>query len=504
MEFKLQALSIYEYGQRRDKAGNPHQEDWIYPAFGEINNEKDRLFILCDGMGGHAAGEVASAAVCEAMSKTINGALEEGAKFTEQLLLDAIAAAYDLLDERDTSEDGQKKMGTTMTFLMFHEGGATIAHMGDSRIYHIRPTDEEYAKIVRQTEDHSLVNDLIKIGELTREEALNHPQKNVITRAMQPKQEHRSKAEIVTFKNIRPGDYFYMCSDGMLEQTSDQNLSWIFNAKVSDEEKQRMLVENSKHNRDNHSAHIIHILEVQPESEIEDDPVPVPNETEVDDDYELVNPEFDESEETPDNTKVNEEGTAEPSDESTKVSVHNEKESTAVEGGAESSATFRGKPGTTHNDRGRNKLVWGIFAGIAVAVLTVAGYLISKHHEDEEVTQPTIQHIHKPVPQKSKGPVGESTSSTDPSTSPASQESPAQGGEQGTIPAKPSAGSADAGTPQPSTSADSSTSTSETGTLVFSRVGNVISGGGSGESTEGAVSSAQNQVQAVGVPSTQH
>lgn len=310
MEYKLKALSIYEYGQRKDKEGNPHQEDWIYPALGSVNSEKDRLFILCDGMGGHAAGEVASAAVCEAMSRTITSALGRGEKFSESLLQKAIDAAYDLLDERDTSDDAQKKMGTTMTFLMFHEEGFTIAHIGDSRVYHIRPNTGKKDDIVFQTSDHSLVNDLLKIGELTPEEAETYPHKNVITRAMQPNQEHRYKADIFTGKDIRPGDYFYMCSDGMLEQTSNDNLCFMLNSDVSDEEKRDMLIGVSKDNKDNHSAHLIHILDVQPESEIENNPVP------------------------------------------------------------SSSSSVAEK-----NDKGRNKLMWSIFACIAVAILAICGII---------------------------------------------------------------------------------------------------------------------------------
>ena len=76
MEYKIKALSIYECGQRKDKDGNPHQEDWIYPGHGQADSDRDRMFILCDGMGGHDAGEVASSTVCEAMSATVNDALD--------------------------------------------------------------------------------------------------------------------------------------------------------------------------------------------------------------------------------------------------------------------------------------------------------------------------------------------------------------------------------------------------------------------------------------------
>lgn len=297
MEYKIYALSIYEYGQRKDKDGNPHQEDWIYPAMGAVNNDKDRLFILCDGMGGHSAGEVASEAVCEAMSKTINAAVDAGEKFSDALLLKAISNAYDLLDERDTCEDAQKKMGTTMTFLMLHEQGATIAHIGDSRVYLVRPKTGTKADIVFQTRDHSLVNDLLKAGELTPEEAETFPRKNVITRAMQPKQEYRCKADIKHVDVIMPGDYFYMCSDGMLEQTSNDNLCYMLNMDVTDEEKRNMLVKVSKDNKDNHSAHLIHILDVEPKPAVEDASPAAPASFHSEQDNEdLINPEFENAE----------------------------------------------------------------------------------------------------------------------------------------------------------------------------------------------------------------
>lgn len=267
MEYRITVLSIYEYGQRKDKEGNPHQEDWIYPALGTADNDTDRFFILCDGMGGHVSGDVASAAVCEAMSTTLSLALGHGEKFSRSLLLKAIDAAYNLLDERDTQEDLKKKMGTTMTFLMLHDKGATIAHIGDSRVYHIRPKRGTKDDILFQTVDHSLVNDLLKAEEITPEEAEAFPHKNVITRAMMPHLEHRYKADIITISDIKPGDYFFMCSDGMLEQTSNDNLCFIFNTNLPDDEKRDMLINVSKQNKDNHSAHLIHILDIHTEED---------------------------------------------------------------------------------------------------------------------------------------------------------------------------------------------------------------------------------------------
>ena len=256
MNYKLSPYNLQELGQRQN------QEDSMFPALGK-STVNDRLFILCDGMGGHEKGEVASATVCEVMSNTILSRWNPDEPLSDGLLQQAIEEAYDALDAKDNGEE--KKMGTTMTFVCFHADGVTVAHIGDSRVYQLRPaTKKEPARIVFQTRDHSLVNDLIKIGEITEEEAKNHPQKNVITRAMQPCQSHRAKADIAHLTDIQPGDYFYMCSDGMLEQTTDENLLFIVtNPKSSDKEKIEMLRNVTEENKDNHTAHLIRIDKVE-------------------------------------------------------------------------------------------------------------------------------------------------------------------------------------------------------------------------------------------------
>lgn len=237
----------------------------MFPEFGK-QTDTDRLFILCDGMGGHDAGEVASATVCEAMSKSIlNDGHDKDGEFTTDDFDTAIDKAFIALDKKDTG--AEKKMGTTMTFLKLHNGGAFIAHMGDSRVYHIRPgKDGESTEILHETSDHSLVNDLIKIGELSKKDARNSNQKNIITRAMQPNMGRRPKAEIYRTADIRPGDYFYMCSDGMLEQAEMEDGSSLKNVFSemggSDENKVEILKSVTEKNRDNHTAFIIHITDV--------------------------------------------------------------------------------------------------------------------------------------------------------------------------------------------------------------------------------------------------
>ncbi len=263
MKYKLKAYSIWDCGKRVDAEGKPHQEDSIFPAHGKAT-DRDRLFILCDGMGGHEAGEVASATVCEAMSNSILTALPDAeGDFTEEVFQNALNDAFVALDAQDNGES-EKKMGTTMTLLKLHNGGCFIAHMGDSRVYHIRPgRTAGKTQILFRTEDHSLVNELVKIGELTPEEAKHSRKKHVITRAMQPHTERRPKADLYTTTDIQPGDYFYLCSDGMLENMEDHQLCYFFSKEAGDDKhKVEALLKATEENRDNHSAIIVHVLEV--------------------------------------------------------------------------------------------------------------------------------------------------------------------------------------------------------------------------------------------------
>ena len=261
MKFKIKAYNLQELGQRQN------QEDFLFPALGKSTPD-DRLFVLCDGMGGHEKGEVASATVCETICSTILSAWNPNEALSDELFLQALSAAYEALDAKDNSEE--RKMGTTLTFLCLHTNGATVAHIGDSRVYQLRPASKKsQARIVFRTQDHSLVNDLVKIGEITEEEAKHHPQKNVITRAMQSCQEHRAKADIAHLTDIQLGDYFYMCSDGMLEEASDENiLNIITKPNVTDEQKLEMLRQVTEDNKDNHTAHLMYIDKVEGKASI--------------------------------------------------------------------------------------------------------------------------------------------------------------------------------------------------------------------------------------------
>lgn len=252
MRIKIyQPLAIHELGKR------VNQEDSIYPIEGKAT-ENDRFFLLCDGMGGHEHGEVASQSICKSLSSFLlqHAVASEGLE--DKLLSDALAYAYEELDKLAVAGDS-RQMGTTLTLLYFHSNGCTAAHIGDSRIYHLRPSSHT---ILYKSRDHSLVYDLYQTGELTYEEMKTFPQKNVITRAMIAGDRNHPKPDVIHISDIQPGDYFYICSDGMLEQIEDEELLDVFVANVRDEEKRQMLISETSDNKDNHSAYIVHIKEV--------------------------------------------------------------------------------------------------------------------------------------------------------------------------------------------------------------------------------------------------
>lgn len=233
-----------------------NQEDYLYPQKADTQT---RYFILCDGMGGHDNGEVASQTAATSLGDYLSALPEVGvADFKKGL-----AAAYDAMDSIDTGS--AKTPGTTMTCLCLNDDSYLVAHIGDSRIYHVRPSlydrKTDRGRVLYQSSDHSLVNDLLKAGELTEEEARTFPQKNIITRAIQPHLSVRHKADVFLFDDVEDGDYFFLCSDGVLEQLSNARLCGILaNPNLDDTGKiAEIRAVCDGHTRDNYSCWLIPI-----------------------------------------------------------------------------------------------------------------------------------------------------------------------------------------------------------------------------------------------------
>lgn len=170
------------------------------------------LFVVADGMGGAQAGEVASRIAVESFEGGLHGSSEPEAALA-QLTRDANARIHEL----SHSNAEQAGMGTTLTAVYVGEREVAIAHVGDSRAYRLRDGELE-----RLTDDHSLVDELLRQGRLTPEEALEHPQRSVITRALGPE----GFVEVDTRSYAaRDGDIYLLCSDGLTTMVGEPRLA---------------------------------------------------------------------------------------------------------------------------------------------------------------------------------------------------------------------------------------------------------------------------------------
>ena len=251
MKFEIfTPVVIHELGQR------DNQEDSVFPPLGSAS-DSDRLFLVCDGMGGHAKGEVASANVVDAMTTWIKQRTPDNGIVTDDIIENALQYAHQQLDKLD--DGAENKMGTTLTLVCLHKGGVTMGHVGDSRIYHVRPSQR---KILYKSIDHSLVYELYRSGVISYDDMATSPQRNVITRAIMPGEENNDNIDLVHTTNVKPGDYFYLCSDGMLEEMTDNQLLNVLCAEASDVMKAGSLVSMTADNKDNHTAVLIKVKSV--------------------------------------------------------------------------------------------------------------------------------------------------------------------------------------------------------------------------------------------------
>jgi PPM family protein phosphatase len=165
------------------------------------------LFAIADGMGGPQAGEVASRLAAAALRES---SASGGGK---QRIVDLIQEANRRVYDRSSRDPDTSGMGTTITVALVDDGTVAFGHVGDSRAYLIRE-----GRIEQITEDHSLVNELLKTGKLSPEEAHAHPQKSVITRALGTDPD----VDADTFTIVaEPGDVFLLCSDGLTNMVDE-------------------------------------------------------------------------------------------------------------------------------------------------------------------------------------------------------------------------------------------------------------------------------------------
>ncbi len=172
------------------------------------------VFVVADGMGGAQAGEVASGLAVEAFAQ---GLTESGS--AEERLASTAREANRRIFELASSQRERAGMGTTLTAAYLDDSQLAIAHVGDSRAYLFRA-----GELQRLTQDHSLVDELVRRGKLTEEEAAEHPQRSIITRALGPEPD----VEVDTWTYpVRAGDLLLLCSDGLTSMVSEERVAEI-------------------------------------------------------------------------------------------------------------------------------------------------------------------------------------------------------------------------------------------------------------------------------------
>ena len=183
----------------------------------------DNWCIVADGMGGHKGGEVASKAAIEIIKKGI----KQQSFGIEALLKNVIIQENRAIYDMSLNDPELEGMGTTAVLCYFEDKTAYIAHVGDSRAYHL--SDDTFVLL---TIDLSLVQNLIESGTITPQEAKNHPQKNLITRAIGTD----STIEVDICKvSLKKGDYIMLCTDGLTSFLSDSEIKTIIKTMDSDE-----------------------------------------------------------------------------------------------------------------------------------------------------------------------------------------------------------------------------------------------------------------------------
>ena len=209
--------------QMRTHKGNVRRENEDAAWF----DENRGVFAVADGMGGHQAGEVASGIAIDVVRRMAESGEAPGAR----PLQNAVLRAHEEITRHAKAHPECMGMGTTLSVLWFGGRFAYIAHVGDSRVYRLRG-----GKLAQITQDHSLVEELVRARLITREEARVHPRRNIITRALGTEGDN---APDLLAADVRPGDSWLLCTDGLNSMVEDaqieQTLRTLSQKRAADE-----------------------------------------------------------------------------------------------------------------------------------------------------------------------------------------------------------------------------------------------------------------------------
>ncbi len=243
----LKTFSITDIGRKRKQ-----NQDYVFTSQRAIGNLPN-LFIVADGMGGHKAGEYASKYTVETICNCIERSFEKNPTL---ILQKAIELANAHIRQRASEDISLEGMGTTVVAATCLGKYLQVANVGDSRLYIV---NQEIRQITR---DHSKVEELVRVGVLDRAAARNHPEKNIITRAIGAND--TIEADFFT-EELTAGDIVLMCSDGLTNMLEDEEIRDILGGEGELEDKARRLVEaaNVHGGRDN-----ISVILIEPQEEL--------------------------------------------------------------------------------------------------------------------------------------------------------------------------------------------------------------------------------------------
>ncbi len=212
-----------------------NNEDYVFCC----NEEFSDLFIVADGMGGCNGGEIASSEAIESFIQDLNNNIEDYKDDENVLdsLISAIQYSNKYVYNKSCENPELKGMGTTIDAVVIRKEKLFGVHVGDSRIYILRN-----GKLYRLTSDHSYVMELVKLGQITMEEAETHPARNLITKALGTKDNLEVDTVIV---EVEDNDIILLCTDGLTTMVNDERIEEILNLDKSINEKADILVKEA-------------------------------------------------------------------------------------------------------------------------------------------------------------------------------------------------------------------------------------------------------------------
>ena len=260
MPASLEIANVSDTGRRR-----PHNED---STLSDLDNG---LVVLADGMGGYKAGEVASAIavtdshhnILKGLSKVSGKAVDSktGLRPESSLIKNSIIVANSNIYNSAQTDPQCQGMGTTIVVALFYDGIASVAHVGDSRMYRKRAN-----KFEQITKDHSLIQELIDRGLYSPEEAHEKTPKNLVTRALGI--EDKVEVDVMEVP-VENGDIFLLCSDGLNDMVDDEEIHLTlskYSANLVQAAQELVNLANAKGGKDNTSVILVRVLDGNPSS----------------------------------------------------------------------------------------------------------------------------------------------------------------------------------------------------------------------------------------------